>query len=125
PETVNGATPPPKLPGEVVATPTVPPLSAKYVLLNEVNCVVDALSNTEVDDATSAYGEPVSAMSVEVAEVVWPQTEVWVNASYEVRPEPVMVIGEEPITVKPVQAAEPAHVTEVVATDWSAPVPDP
>ena len=39
-----------------------------------------------------------------------------VHASYEERPDPVIVIGEEPITVKPVQDAVPAQETVVVAT---------
>ena len=39
-----------------------------------------------------------------------------VQASYEVRPLPVSVIGPDPITLKVEQATEPEQVTDVVAT---------
>ena len=42
-----------------------------------------------------------------------------VHASYEERPDPVIVTGAEPRTVKPVQDAVPAQETVVVETPYT------
>ncbi len=75
------------------------------------------VAEKSVDDAP-----PLKSMSDVVAD--WFAAGC-VHASYAVRPVPVSVIGAAPITVKPEHVTEPAQVAEVVATDWSAPVPEP
>jgi hypothetical protein len=77
-----------------------------------------AFTNCEVEEAKS----PVRAKSgVVVADVVVPKLVGWVKAS---KAEPVMLMGEEPRTLKVEQETPEEHVTEVVAVLPSVVTPD-
>ena len=68
--------------------------------------------------AESCVEDAAPLKSIKEVVADWPDAG-WVKASYVARPEPVMVIGAEPRTVKPVQDAVPAQETEVVATPYT------
>jgi len=96
-------------PGVVVPTPTLPlprmVKSVAFVSEATVKRRVDALPAVDEETASCENGEVVP---MPIAEVVadWPES-AWVHASYDVNAELVIVTGEEPMTVKPVQEVEP------------------